>query len=108
MIRIIENMYRTTEYGVKCQGGIPPFFSSSVGVRQDCNLSPTLFNIFIDDIRNIITGIKGFRVGEKEVNFLLYADDLIVVCKSGKDLQNCLDRLERYTETWNLGVNIDK
>ena len=30
MIRIIENMYRTTEYGVKCQGGITPFFSSSL------------------------------------------------------------------------------
>ena len=108
MIRIIENMYRTTEYGVKCQGGITPFFASSLGVRQGCNLSPTLFNIFINDIRNIFTGIKGFSVGGKEVNFLLYADDLIVICKSGKDLQNCLDRLEHYTETWNLGVNIDK
>ena len=31
-----------------------------------------------------------------------------MICKSGKDLQNCLDRLEHYTETWNLGVNIDK
>ena len=79
MIRIIENMYRTTEYGVKCQGGITPFFSSSLGVRQGSNISSTLFNIFINDIRNIFTGIKGFRVGEKEVNFLLYADDLIVV-----------------------------
>ena len=27
MIRIIENMCRTTEYGVKRQGGITPFFS---------------------------------------------------------------------------------
>ena len=31
-----------------------------------------------------------------------------MICKSGKDLQNYLDRLEHYTETWNLGVNIDK
>ena len=109
MIRIIENMYRTTEYGVKCQGEITPFFSSSFGVRKGCNLSPTLFNIFINHIRNIFTGIKGFRVGEKEVNFWLYADDLIVMCKSPKDLQTCIsDRLERYTETWNLSVNVDK
>ena len=106
MIRIIENMYRTTEYGVKCQGGITPFFSSFFGVRQGCNLSPTLFNIFINDIRNIFTGIKGFRVREKEVNFLLYADDLIVICKSGKDLQNCLDRLEHYTLKPGIWVSI--
>ena len=47
-------------------------------------------------------------MGEKEVKFLLYADDLIVVCKSGKDLQTCIDRLERYIETWNLSVNVDQ
>ena len=77
MIRIIENKYRTTEYGVKCQGGITQFFSSSLGIRQGSNLRPTLFDIFINDIRNIFTGIRGFRVGEKEVNFLLYADDYL-------------------------------
>ena len=64
MIRIIQNMYRTTQYGVKCQGRISPLFSSSLGVRQGRNLSPTLFNIFINDIRNIFTGINGFRVEE--------------------------------------------
>ena len=96
------------EYGVKCQKGITPFFSRSLGVRQGCNLTPTLFNIFINDIRNIFTGIKGFRVGESKVNFQLYVNHLIVVCKSGKNLQTCLDRLEGYTETYNSSVNVDK
>ena len=73
MIRIIENMYRTTEYIVKCQGGITPFFSSSLGIRQQCNI---IQFIFINDIRNIFIGFSGFGVGEKEVYFLLYADDL--------------------------------
>ena len=45
---------------------------------------------------------------EKQFNLLLYADDLIVVCRSSKDIQTWIDRLERYTETWNLSVNVDK
>ena len=31
-----------------------------------------------------------------------------MVCKSGKALQPCIDRLEHYTETCNLSVNVDK
>ena len=64
MIRIIENMYRTIEYGVKCQGGITPFFSSSLGVRT---LSRH-YSIFLSMTSEIfLRGISGFRVGEKEV-----------------------------------------
>ena len=69
MIKIIEDMYRATKYGVKCQEGITPFFSSYLDVRQSCKLIPTLFDIFINDIINIFTEIKGFRMGEKKLTF---------------------------------------
>ena len=46
-------MYSKVSLSVKLHSGLSPPFESSVGVRQGCNLSPTLFNIFVSDIPEI-------------------------------------------------------
>ena len=52
-INLIENMYQEIKCSVKLSNGTTPHFNSYVGLRQGCNLSPMLFNLFIDDIFNI-------------------------------------------------------
>ena len=42
IIKIIENMYRTTEYGVKCQGGITPFFLVPLASGKDVTLADVI------------------------------------------------------------------
>ena len=49
-IKLIENMYQRIKCSVKLSNGTTPLFNSSVGLRQGCNLSPMLFNLFINDI----------------------------------------------------------
>lgn len=42
------------------------------------------------------------------VKLLLFADDMVVLADTAEDLQNSLDRLYDYCNTWGLSVNTDK
>ena len=69
------------------------------GLKQGCVLSPTLFNIFIDDVESIFTeNCDPVRLSDKDLNHLLYADDLILISKSPEGLQNCLNHLDEYCQ----------
>ena len=43
-----------------------------------------------------------------KINSLLYADDLIILSRSKLGLQNCLNALSSYCETWMLKINPKK
>ena len=90
------------------QGWFNYFLKSASGVRQGCNLSPILFNLFINDIEKLFEDIEGFKIGSKNLKFLLYADDLLIMCKSQSDLQLSVSRLHKYTQTWGPRINVSK
>ena len=50
IIRAIENLYDKAQSAVLFNGSKGEWFRTTVGVRQGCVLSPTLFNIFLDRI----------------------------------------------------------
>ena len=108
MFNMIKSMYEETYYSVKCKDGLTTFFKSISGVRQGCNLSPILFNLFINDIEKLFEDIEGFKIGSKNLKFLLYADDLLILCKSQSDLQLSVSRLHKYTQKWGLTINVSK
>ena len=83
---MIKSMYEETYYSVKCKDGLTTFFKNNSSVRQGCNLSPVLFNLFINDIEKLSEDIDGFKIGSKNLKFLVYADDLLILCKSQYDL----------------------
>ena len=97
MFNIIKSMYEETYYSVRCQDGLTAFFKSTTGLRQGCNLSLIFFNLFINDMEKIFEDIEGFQIGSKSVKFLLYADDLVILCKSQSDLQLSVSHLHKYT-----------
>ena len=46
-IQVIENLYNKATSAVLFNNSIGDLFRTTVGVRQECLLSPTLFNIFM-------------------------------------------------------------
>ena len=50
LIRVIKNLYDKTTSAVLFNNSIGDWFRTTVGVRQGCLLSPTLFNIFLERI----------------------------------------------------------
>ena len=103
-------MYSNTSCRIKFHNGLGPIFQSTCGVKQGDVLSPLLFNIFINDLIKELEfpESKAVRVGNEELNILLYADDIILLSESNDGLQHCLDRLHNFCSSWNLEVNVEK
>ena len=49
LFQVIKNLYNKATNTVLFNGSIGDWFRTTVGVRQGCLLSPTLFNIFLKD-----------------------------------------------------------
>ena len=108
-IRLMLSMYCSVNSSVKLNNGITPFFKSYIGVKQGCNLSPTLFNIFVNDIPNLFnSSCDPVKLGNIDLSCLPYADDLVILSESKSGLQNCLTKLQSYTKMWKLTINKKK
>ena len=63
-------------------------FPLRLGTRQDCPLSPLLFNIVLEALATAIREekeIKGIQIGKVEVNLSLIADGMILYIENPKD-----------------------
>ena len=102
-------MYKEVLFSVKVQDGATDFFSSQIGVKQGCILSPTLFSLYINDLPDLFNSeCYPVCINNSPLSSLLYADDLVLISESAEGLQNCIDKLDNYCEKWNLTINLDK
>ena len=101
--------------GIKCSvklsNGTTPFFNSYVGIRQGYNLSPTLFNLFTNDIFHIFydnsSGCFPFTLGKHKLNCLM-TDDLLILSQSEQGLIPSLHKLKSYSDKWGLRISEKK
>ena len=81
-----------------------------MGLKQGCNLSPALFNIFVNDIISNMNNIENDApyLGTNQISCLSYADDLVLLSESKEGLQKSIDNLNSYSNKWFLEVNFKK
>ena len=109
-LQLIQSIYNSTECAVKIGSKHTKFFKCSRGVRQGCPLSPTLFNIYINDLIDNLEKINPtpLTLQDKKISCLMYADDIIILSSSHKGLQDCLDTLASFCNNWKLSINKSK
>ena len=108
-ISLISAMYHGLTSAVRLSDGITPFFESFIGLRQGCNLSPMLFNIFLNDLTEIFDEkCCPVMIGNQNLNCLLYANDLLLLSETENGLKQCIARLGRYAKVWKLSINLKK
>ncbi len=79
------------------------------GVKQADTLSPTLFNIFINDLANNVNSLNlGIDIGGFRISILLYADDIVLLGESEHDLQKMLDCVYNWSKTFKIKFNARK
>ena len=75
-------------------------------MRQVDTLSPTLFNIFINDLADNIKELNlGIKIKDINLSILLYADEIAVIVENEKDLQAILNYVDQFCNKWKLVVN---
>ena len=71
---------------------VSPFFKSRKSVRHGDNLSPTLFNIFINDLPDIFdSNCDPVKMGDMSISSMIYADDLMILSESLSGLQHWIN-----------------
>lgn len=110
IINLIEALYRNAESAVRVGGTVSDWFQATVGVRQGCLLSPTLFNVFLEEIvseaMDMIT--PSISVGGRGITNLRFADDIDLLAASGQELQLLTSRLDNVAGAYGMQISAEK
>ena len=107
---LLTNLYAGQEATVRTRHGTTDWFQIGERVRQDCILSPCLFNLYAEYImRN--AGLEeaqaGIKISRRSINNLRYIDDTTLMAER-EELKSLLMKVKE--ESWKVGfkLNIQK
>lgn len=111
LIKVVKNLYEETKIVLNFRTEKSEEILTNKGVRQVCPMSPTLFNIYINNIiqnwkQKIDAGIKITR--GKILNILLYADDVVLIQETEDDLQRSIHHLHQICQNYNIEISKEK
>ena len=107
---LLRNLYAGQEATVRTGHGTTDWFQIGKGVHQGCILSPYLFNLYAEYMRN--AGLEeaqaGIKIAGRNINNLRYADDTILMAESEEELKSLLMKVKEKSEKVVLKLNIQK
>ena len=108
-MRNIMAMYEKTEYCIKLKDGHTRPIKSNLGLKQGCPLSPMLFNLYIDDIKDICDDQDDpIHIQNTKINYFLYADDLVILSESRAGLQRGIAKAYNFAKAKHLTISYKK
>jgi hypothetical protein len=79
------------------------------GVRQGCCLSSILFNLYSECLtKEVLEGLGDLKIGGQIIHTVKYADDLVLLAKEGKVLQDMIDRMIEVGRCYGMEMNVEK
>ncbi len=88
---------------------LPDWFQTYSVVIQGDTLLPTLFNILINDLVNDVNSFNlGVTIDGYRISILLYADDIVLLGETEKDLEKMLDSVYKWSKKYKIKFNVRK
>ena len=110
LIETIRQLYTKASSAVLVQGTVGEWFHTSVGVRQGCLLSPTLFNIFLERIMTeALENHQGtVSIGGRTITNLRFADDIDGLAGTEEELAKLVDCLDGTSTKFAMEISAEK
>ena len=103
----IRSMYLSTKCCMNINTVLTDWFPTESGLKQGDNLSPTLWNIFLNDLVKEINDLNiGISIDTLKISILLYADDMVLLAENERNLM--INKLNEFCTRWRLTINVDK
>jgi len=107
--RLISNLYMAQSVKVRLNRGETRSVKIARGVRQGSCLSPILFNLCSEYLtKKALEGLGDFKIGGKIIHTVKYADDLVLLAKEEKVLQDMIDKLIEIGRCYGMEINVEK
>ena len=86
LVRTIEQLYDKATSAVQINGSIGEWFRTTVGVRQECLLSPTLFNILLERMMSdaLEKHDENVSIGGTNITNLHFVDDIDALAQESR------------------------
>ena len=110
LVRTIEQLYDKATSAVQMNGSIGEWFRTTVGVRQGCLLSPTLFNIFLERIMSDALEEHDGKVsiGDRNITNLRFADDIDALSEEEQELEALVESLDKTCTRYKMEISAEK
>ena len=110
LIKVIESLYSKATSAVYYNGSVGEWFRTTVGVRQGCLLSPTLFNIILERIMtDALENHEGsVSIGGRTITNLRFADDIDAFAGKEDELVNLINHLDTTSTKYGMEISAEK
>ena len=109
LIKVIKHFYNKATSAVLFNGSTEDWFRTTVGARQGCLLSPTLFNIFLERITtDALEDHEGtVSIGGRTITNLRFADDIDGLAGEEEKLAHLVERLDKASTAYGMEISAD-
>ena len=109
VVEMLKQLFEFNKAKVSINGNTTQSFRMKAGVQQGSILSPLLYSIFIDKVVKELQKGPGIEMENgTKINNLLYADDIAIISKTAKDMNNLLSIAQRVVRERNFTFNNQK
>ena len=94
---LLRNLYAGQEASVRTRHGTTDWFKIGKGVHQGCVLSPCLFNLYAEYIKQnarLDEAKAGIKTAGRNINNLRYADDTTLMAESEEEIKSLLRKVK--------------
>jgi hypothetical protein len=106
MLRVLQDMYSRVTRAVLINDAKTGYVDIEAGVPQGAVLSPFLYSVYVNGLHKALRD-KGYgvMVYGRQVPLLMYADDIVLLARSPREMGLMHRVLDDYARKWRFTVN---